>query len=1304
MKKKLKTRVLTLIFIGIFLFSIQPKVYPLGGSAIGRNSFEPIWPKFDDALDDTDWEGLGLSVAMAVATAGVGMGVGEAATAAAAGYTGYAATAIKIGVGAAGMGVWGGISSEIQGGNFEDGFLVGAVTGGITQGVGNLDAFARAGIGALAGSGIGYLRDEKYWWIYGIQGGITGLTAGGDVGGETTTETPPDLYDDSGFSTFDSGGDGGNWTGGIDDPSLLGSYYSNDFSMPTEVGMDISPTPRPEWKSVLEKVAFKASFGFATTQTARTAGLAIQYDYQDKMRDTIIQARQEDWSDERLEGELDDLQDESILWTNIAQYTAAGFMTSFAAMVENAAFNKGYDPIEVKDAFANLGKGAFVGGLSGLGSGLAYTSVDYKKNPKLAQLCSETGGMAAGAVGQTLVEKGPTYIKDLFSKEVDGDTYVKLANPDYKVSEDRKTIWDKAGKKFEKTGEDDWGGVLYAAADGRGLRLNFNGEWEAKIPEDAIGSKGWKAAKDIASSDFMSADYDTDGNPVGPVVWRRDENNEVIYYTKTLNRNGDVTYTPYSSGSETYLFSKDAGEYQRQVVNFQDSKGITIATMPKQKFDKNYHLMAYPDSYSRTGNASAGWIALKGSLTFLDLAVDVGQRLATPANISNLIGSGIEYVAGKELLRNTDWDGAIVDLVSSSLGDLSSTIVNTSLLSGIASGIPLGYMNPIAKEAHIVKMNQAKADKEAQALISEKTKDFKLMDKTEQTECIKDLINSTNNEYKPAIKEAKTSQEEFALKTTCAKEIEFYEGLNLEEEFDPDDMKKLAYALAKKGIYNKNRKAAKEKFLKTVLESTENDWNKLTRAERWKYLPDIENKGEVALGMLWGDVRSSFITRTLPSVISTAMDFALKNNTSLDSSSRAYLTGGFITPAVFGLAAGYNPYFGEYYEADINEVDFKDLGPWEGAIVNIGGAQIGAVERMAGFGFPGTNPSISAFNNYAGGVTAILPKPYMPLFVVSSSKDKAKAEEAREWHNTQYVKNIYKDLGKTYIANTFAVSENIAKAFNVQRTFLVKIARPAVTIKKHLEFVDDKGKFQKMFSDLTAKLEILKAKEGLLQDEQEKKKNQEAISGIKSQLKLVNESEDGTREIGKLNPMELALMVEKGLAAEKLGKTRKDTMLIEGALSSIGIDLQDAEKVVRKNISEAAYEEVFNPSPDKIVSYEQLNELLNLANGNIPKSIVSSETNKEVINQLVEGLSSTQRKSFYQGDMVLSIGGVEVAETSKTGSFIMHTHPDPGISKITAEYPFNIQFPKPLTGIKPPYFYKHPSEQQGVTIPPQVIE
>jgi len=1210
MRKKLKVRFLTLIFIGIFLFSAQPKGYPLGASAIGRNTFKPIWPKFDDLLDDTDWGGLGTSIVIGAAGGAVGYGVGQAAgvAASAAGPIGSVAyNATYIGTYAVGMGAWGGISSKIQGGNFEDGFLAGSVTGAITGGVRiGLDGtisndwvrgVTGAGIGGFAGAGIGYLIDGEQGMIqHGISGAMTGFGAGFNAGSQNSSN--PESYNPDNFAVDYNTGE--TW------------YIGDNPASPVDISSE--PLLQTEKGSILEKIAFKAVSGFATTSMARTAGLAMQYEYQDKMRDTIIQARQEDWSDERLEGELDDLQDESILWTNIGQYTAAGVMTSFAGMAENAAFKQGYEAPGLGEAFANLGKGAFVGGIGGLGAGLAYTSTDYKKNPRLAQLYSEAAGMGAGILGQTLVTKIPVVIKDLFSEKGDEVVWVKTEQPrgvEAKVEGNKENgysvllnmsnkpppkdvskqiddhavllkqlakegkinpenprfdhadvviaaigkKWEIAKKSWEKPSFNSENGI--AVFGDESWRLTVDG-WEKriKIPKNAIGRRTWVSLTEEQRKSIK-------GLP---------EHKKVA-----------VAQNPGYKWWEGYRYDERAGKWQEKTVKIQNSKGITIASVSMEKFNNaGFRMERSADNYSWAGeDIEDGRVRLIGSSTFLDIAIDFGQRLSTPANISTFVGSGIKYVTGDSISRNTNWHKTVVNEISSSLGDIGSTIVNTSLLSAIASGIPLGYMNPSAKNAHLRKMKRIEADLAAQGKIADKVAEINSKSPEVQKELVNTRIKSIKNKWKTE------GGQETGLKKTLNLKLKPYKAMDEKVKLSPDDIEYMAYDILREKFYNENLKKAKENYNLARNAADPKEWDELSRNEQFGYWPtDIEDKGKVFGSALWGDIRSNFITRALPAAVSAAMDFVLKNNTNLDSSSRAYLTGGVITPAVFGIVAGYNPIFDEYEKVeDLTKVDWKSLGPLEGAIAMIGGAQVSAVIRMAGFGFPGTNPSISAFNNYAGSVTSILPKPYMPLFVVSSSKDKAKAEEDRKWYKSQYVKNIYKNLGETYIANTLAVSENIAKAFNTQRTFLVKIVRPAITLEKDWVFA----------------------------------KTSKALEG---------------KDYGNFDEL------------KKSGKIKEEfNYNYKAKLGVLGIN--------------------------------------------------TDVSTQEVIRQLYDKLSPAQQKDFMQGDRELSIGGTTVAETTKTGYFIMHTHPDTGISKITAEYFFNIQLPKSLTGIKSPYFYKHPTEKPG---------
>lgn len=1078
-KKTIWKKSLVTICLGLFLFSaVSPNAYSLGGSAgLGRRNFEPMWPKYEDKLD-TDWGGLGESIVISVATAAVGMGLGElansagnvaSASAVASGASSTVGTAVNIGTQAvvygAGMGVWQGLTTEWQGGDFSDGFITGFAGGAVTRGLGAAadlgvinSSFGGtaigAGIGALVQGGVGYAVSGKEGLII---GGINGAISGGMAVsgfGERISESVEDRQ--------------------------------NDFS----------------WQRTVEDLAVDASFGFASYHASHTARSGVKYKYQDKMRDVQYQAMQEGWSDEKLEDELEDIYDKMVIWSGVAGGLAAGVVTGMQSIAEQginlrraykmdldeknefivevgqgADGSKKYETVTTSgrdeygkvqyeingdpqdsitvDKFAGefnlkvlssdtviskevfkvmpgllgglgvLAGGALRGGLSGLGSGLAITMVDYRDedNRALVQLASSLGARIGEYAGDALATYGPDVARgaiNLFREQEEAK------NKRVFVGNIRTISGGKIRGPFFSADEGEM--------DGDDVTIKYNGHTlKAKIvslePITEKQKREWKAeVEDSGLSEAIKAKKISQ-------IEKMEKSGKLAL---DLAENDMYTKSPYFDIKENkWIVSVYSG-------------GKRIKTLDYADLSNHYGVKVKPFATRPNwagGAPLSGGTLVSSSPSFLGALGNLGLHAAygifSVENLSLTAGDLAQYAIADNFEGGYSVRGA-------ALSTLSSNIAQMVTSHGL-SHLNIGYMNPIAREDYQKNVEEMKGQAKFAKALTEVEPGYG--EGRTKEDMKNELTEYLINEQKDKVPEGEREK----YKGDIESRVNDWVG-----SLDPEDVPEAACHLEAQRIVKR------ENF-----SYNPSDWKVFTmqvgRGTQQALLSSLSSGVGAAIG-------------------GASWDEAPEVRSDADGAMRDYLVGGIIMPALSGAIQGVAGHFYgpiKILDAKVDKylkekgivdkgykvAEYAAISPMEepdsdstlvdrglyhasnaamGALIGIGEAHWQIFRQAVSYGHPGANPGIAGFSNYVNSLNNL----HQALSPDVNNLHQALSSD--EGYSSGYWRNIYNSSFGSNFKGAVTAFKPAAKFFAHRVSYLNRVKRPEIVVQgREIELAED---------------------------------------------------------------------------------------------------------------------------------------------------------------------------------------------------------------------------------------------------------
>ncbi|MBW2046263.1 MAG: hypothetical protein JRI96_15515 [Deltaproteobacteria bacterium] len=258
----------------------------------------------------------------------------------------------------------------------------------------------------------------------------------------------------------------------------------------------------------------------------------------------------------------------------------------------------------------------------------------------------------------------------------------------------------------------------------------------------------------------------------------------------------------------------------------------------------------------------------------------------------------------------------------------------------------------------------------------------------------------------------------------------------------------------------------------------------------------------------------------------------------------------------------------------------RDIGPVENAVALMGAAELQAVSQIMRLGYPGKNPSAYSFAGYVNNLPAITTQGLL----------------SEDWRESQYVTNLYTNLGESHIGGAIATNRGLAKLFNVNHEYAAKTgSHPSITLKGASERVeDDPVKFLGQLREAISPIQGSTDDEGRIQ----------SITLSELPSTLTNEELDIW--INQLNPVQTAELEKHGLIKYDIDSK------VESALTAY----------LGEEVSEMSQEEVLGMLMTKL------------------------ETEDE-----------TSYKQLLGGDTELKIDGVTVAESDSRGYYIYFESP-----------------------------------------------
>lgn len=431
---------------------------------------------------------------------------------------------------------------------------------------------------------------------------------------------------------------------------------SSSIGSPSSFSTQPSNIPWEKTKGFIKDWALKSSIGFSVAQHSRLAGTLVTYHYNDKIRALQLEARREDWDDEKLDKEVEKLQDDMVLWSSVASGVAAGAMTALGSVIQhNAELSQKFSPEALKapdnpyssvttpgGRLTEFGKGAVVGGFTGLASGLALTKIKVRneedecvplyrsEDSRLIQLTSNTAGTVGAAFGQSVVRN----IGELSNLKKPPSTKPPIENPGIKGSPLDPDVY--IGEQIAQTqilpspNPVDYG-------RGRATPPPADSSSPSRSLEYSPPSPPWTKRLSLPSSrssELSGVQTTLVSTPTLPSIDPADY--RIRYPTQAstlsslslgLDMGSSSSSAPISVvisgpdfsflGLETIPFSsqvkpvsfqwnqgwtnKEGEKIGRWEVNVLDVQGKTIETVPWQQFKQNYQIKSYVANSSLTG-------------------------------------------------------------------------------------------------------------------------------------------------------------------------------------------------------------------------------------------------------------------------------------------------------------------------------------------------------------------------------------------------------------------------------------------------------------------------------------------------------------------------------------------------------------------------------------------------------------------------------------------------------------------------------------------------------------------------------